>query len=541
MDLHGQLWEGVLPGILRQLFVGRRTGLLMLSRETERRSVRFHVGNIANAETNVKEDRLGELLVRRGVITESILARLSVTMLKERKRLGEVLVETGLLAAASLREVVALHVDAVLSRALAWTEGEYAFREEIGRPLDADEMTLPFSTGDLILRASRSVKDPDVVRYRLGDIDRLAALSRDPLLRFQRLSLNAVDACVLTRVDGRTSVREIMRSALLPVDEVQSSLFSLFNTGVIEHVSGATGRWARVELPAPPAAEPAPPAAVVLTRGPDSEAEDAARPLPLPDLPDDTGPMPALPPRGEPAVPPPAAAAREAEDRALRREISQMRAALGVSTYFELLGIGGDAGDVEVRDAYFRVAKRFHPDRHHDPGLGDLRGALEAIFAYLGEAYEVLRSPRLRARYEREHPQAGVAPAAVVPDERESPEQAIARAAEGMARERYWEALPLLARAVPRADGAVKRRGRVLLARIYARDPDWIDQARELLELVRQEDPEDAEVHFYLGLIHEHAGDAANALAAFRRVLELEPDSADARRHVSELEALVRG
>ena len=578
MDLHGPIFEGVLPGVLRQLYVGRRTGLLVLSRQDERRSVRFHVGNIANAETNVKEDRLGELLVRQGFISAALLTRAVNVMAREHKRLGEVLVDLGLLASANLREIVAMHVDVVLARALAWTDGEYTFSEEIGRPLDADELTLPFSTGDLILRASRSVEDPDVVRYRLGDIDRLIAFSRDPLLRFQRLSLNAVDGCVLARVDGRSTAREIVQNAMLPVDEVQASLFALLNTGVIEYVASTTGRWARVELPAvapappaaappppraaeppPPAVEPPrpeppppeppppteapPPAAVVLTRGPDAEVEDAARPLPLPDMPAGAVPAPAAAPTPADASHAPRARseAEEAELQEKRREILEARAALDRRSHFELLGVSPAAGDADVREAYFRVAKRFHPDLHHDPGLADLREALEAIFAHLAEAYEVLRSPRLRGRYEREHLRAAVeSPAAPAPAESESPAEAIARAAESMARERFWEALPLLERAVPRATGGVRRDGRVLLARIYARDPDWVGQAEELLELAAQDDPADAEVHFYLGLLHEHAGDVAKALGSFRRVLELEPHSADARRHVIELEALER-
>jgi curved DNA-binding protein CbpA len=184
------------------------------------------------------------------------------------------------------------------------------------------------------------------------------------------------------------------------------------------------------------------------------------------------------------------------------------------------------------------MAKRYHPDRHHEAGLTDLRDALEAIFLRLGEAYEVLRSPRLRARYDKDltaaTPSARSQEGEV--ETREDADKAIRRAAASIGRERYWEALPLLETAVPRATGASKQRGRILLARIYARDPDWVKQAEELLLAVVHAEPDAAEAHFYLGVIYRHLGLRSRALAAFRRVVEIEPESGDAWTQIVELD-----
>jgi tetratricopeptide (TPR) repeat protein len=530
MDLRGPLWEGVLPGVLRQLYVGRRTGLLVLSREAERRSVRFYVGNIANAETNVRDDRLGELLVRTGRLAEEHLKQATGIVLRDGRRLGQVLVAMGWLDPQGLREAIAVHVDTVLSGALEWADGQYEFREEIGRALDEDELTLPYATGDLILRACRSVRDPDVVRYRLGDIDRVVGFARDPLVRFQRLSLSAVEACVLSRVDGRSTGREIVVATRMTPEDVRASLFALLTTGVIEYLSVASGRIARVGLPgtagAPPKRAPQAPAArgepsIVLGRDAEAARAEESVPLALPDA-TATGKVTAL--------------SSSPELDARRREILEAYRALSSATYYDLLGVPPDAGDARIREAYFRRAKRFHPDAHHEPGLGDLREKLESLFLHLAEAYEVLRSPRLRARYQRESLfAAGAASAARDVTESESPAQGIERAAESVARERYWEALPLLEKAVPRAEGAARRKGRILLARLYARDPDWVDAAEDLLKAVLAEEPDNAEVLFYVGLIHEHRGSLHEALASFRRVLELDPLNADARRRVADL------
>ena len=58
-----------------------------------------------------------------------------------------------------------------------------------------------------------------------------------------------------------------------------------------------------------------------------------------------------------------------------------------------MLGIERSATEQQVKEAYFRLAKRFHPDAHHDATLSDLRDQLEAVFIRLGEAYETFEEP----------------------------------------------------------------------------------------------------------------------------------------------------
>ena len=116
-------------------------------------------------------------------------------------------------------------------------------------------------------------------------------------------------------------------------------------------------------------------------------------------------PPPAPPPAATAATarrrrrrPQPAATDDKAAER--RREILEASEGLKTRNHFEVLGLSRSVGEAEVKEAYFRLAKRFHPDVHHGASLGDLRDELEAVFIRLGEAYEVLRDPRKRGDYE---------------------------------------------------------------------------------------------------------------------------------------------
>ena len=64
--------------------------------------------------------------------------------------------------------------------------------------------------------------------------------------------------------------------------------------------------------------------------------------------------------------------------------------------YYEVLGIGRDAGGDEIKRAYRRLALKFHPDNYK----GDKKEA-ETKFKELAEAYEVLSEPTKRQQYDR--------------------------------------------------------------------------------------------------------------------------------------------
>jgi molecular chaperone DnaJ len=66
-----------------------------------------------------------------------------------------------------------------------------------------------------------------------------------------------------------------------------------------------------------------------------------------------------------------------------------------MADYYEVLGVGRDAGESDIKKAYRRLAMKYHPDRN--PGDKEA----EERFKEAATAYKVLSDPDMRARYDQ--------------------------------------------------------------------------------------------------------------------------------------------
>ncbi|NEP45711.1 MAG: DnaJ domain-containing protein, partial [Okeania sp. SIO2H7] len=71
------------------------------------------------------------------------------------------------------------------------------------------------------------------------------------------------------------------------------------------------------------------------------------------------------------------------------------------SDYYEILGVTRNADKEELKRAYRRLARKYHPDVNKEAGAEDR-------FKEINRAYEILSDPELKGRYDR-FGEAGVA------------------------------------------------------------------------------------------------------------------------------------
>ena len=67
---------------------------------------------------------------------------------------------------------------------------------------------------------------------------------------------------------------------------------------------------------------------------------------------------------------------------------------MGFKDYYSVLGVEPNAGDAEIKSAYRRLARKYHPDVSKEAGAEDR-------FKAINEAYEALRDPAKRKAYDQ--------------------------------------------------------------------------------------------------------------------------------------------
>jgi len=67
--------------------------------------------------------------------------------------------------------------------------------------------------------------------------------------------------------------------------------------------------------------------------------------------------------------------------------------------YYKVLGLTRDADELQIKAAYRKMMKVYHPDKAHKLGIG--KEEAEKKMASINEAYEVLSDPELKQRFDQ--------------------------------------------------------------------------------------------------------------------------------------------
>lgn len=85
-----------------------------------------------------------------------------------------------------------------------------------------------------------------------------------------------------------------------------------------------------------------------------------------------------------------------------REEALAWLAKEGQADHYGILGLADDTTTDAIRESYYNLARKMHPDRFRSGPLQDLLGKVDSFFTYVTDAYNTLHDPVLRAEYDRQ-------------------------------------------------------------------------------------------------------------------------------------------
>ncbi|MCG8421995.1 MAG: DnaJ domain-containing protein [Proteobacteria bacterium] len=223
---------------------------------------------------------------------------------------------------------------------------------------------------------------------------------------------------VWSRIDGVTSIRDIILMVGFPIDHTIAILNQLRECGALllpgENPASVIHRLnrARAKTATGPRRAAAPTAERRIRRVTGRTGEPAKSPGRAPT--DDS--IPAVPTGpSKPAASPQKDSLNDLEpldaeeSTAMLAEVTlseeskvriiAMRRKLRRANYFNLLGVPTEVDKRELKRAYRRLSKAFHPDRYYGRKTGPFGPWLAEIFETLTKAFDVLSDGKMRAQY----------------------------------------------------------------------------------------------------------------------------------------------
>jgi hypothetical protein len=228
--LAGDLSEMQPCDLLNFLHQGRRTGVLLSHSSGIERGIVLTDGNVAWACSTSPGERLGELLVRMGLVDHArIETALRVQSASgEKKRIGQVLIDRGLLSSDQVLRGVRHQVVEIFLGLLVVRSGNFVFLRGLDRAKLPAQLSL--DTQAMLLDGLRRLDEMELYRTRVPGAEVVPRATRKKIT----VTLDPDAARVLALADGVRSVATISIATALGEFEATKAVYKLLEAGYLK-------------------------------------------------------------------------------------------------------------------------------------------------------------------------------------------------------------------------------------------------------------------------------------------------------------------
>lgn len=372
LEITGNLREHPLAELLIEISQTRLTGSLRLSRDTQKSVVYFDAGEIVFAVSNGRAFRLFEIISRADKIS-----RAKITKYADYANdflLARHLTTDNKFSKTEIDALFTRQIEDILKDSFAWLDGEWVFS-----PLIRVKGDIRFKVAlrGLVLEYARN-SDAAAIDLRMNSFQEL--FSRNPATPVG-VDLSPSESFVLSRFeDSSLSVGDAKNLSGLDDAETSKILYTLWLGGFLDRqrTNQAFTERRIAEIMS---------AGISLVKG------AASQPTFI------ESPKPNFAPPSEKIAPPPAAPPDEPAEKTVSLE-EYLTNVENAGNYYEVLHAKTNASATEIKNAYFSLAKRFHPDLFHKETDKLLQQRVQQSFRRLAQAYDTLRHEKSREVYD---------------------------------------------------------------------------------------------------------------------------------------------
>jgi len=213
----------------------------------------------------------------------------------------------------------------------------------------------------------------------------------------------------------------------------------------------------------------------------------------------------------------------------LMAEVERLLQFASTEAHYQLLDVQADTPGHEVKSRFYRLARRFHPDRHMDHPERIPR--LVILMDSLANAYKILSDKETKAQYDSNLRR--------VAEKQSEPKRLAAQYVETakacLAEQNYIGSILWLRRAIENDPNSSSYRA--MLGLSLAHVPEYRREAVEQFEIAFELDPSNLTAHLYYARMLEKMNLPWRARPHYIRVLELDINHVEARERLNRLDA----
>jgi tetratricopeptide (TPR) repeat protein len=308
------------------------------------------------------------------------------------------------------------------------------------------------------------------MKNELPDMDAVLQLSTDPASLFQDIEFSARDKTMLSMIDGKKTIKELLESLSSGSFEALRTLYTLWSTGTIEQKEKIIEKQEEIVT-----------------------VEEILKPL-------------------------------TEEEEAFVKRVNEIYSKLNKLSLHELLEIDENSDAETIKRNYYRLSKEFHPDRHFDSNDPDIKDKLPVIFDAITQAYTLLKDNELRKKYFQS---SGIVQKEEVFTSRNAEEQ-FKHGVEEFKKGNFLGASDAFNRAVNLNDKNARYWSYLSLA--YTKMDKRLKDAEEALFQAIKLEPHNADYYAHLGHIYLKAGMKERAHIQFEKAMEIDPENVKAKK-----------
>jgi tetratricopeptide (TPR) repeat protein len=215
------------------------------------------------------------------------------------------------------------------------------------------------------------------------------------------------------------------------------------------------------------------------------------------------------------------------------RDMSERLEQARKGTYYQLLAIAPESSTKQIKQAFYAMARKFHPDYHMDQA--EWKGPLKELMGAVTTAYKVLSDTDKRATYDAQLSDSGAYYLRRTKSASQTTlDDSFARASELLKASNFVASVPWLRKCVEIAPENAQYRA--LLARSLGMVPQYRNDAIAQFERAVELDPLNTTVFMQFAELYEAMQLPSRARPLYTKVLGMNPLHAKARERLAQLE-----